>query len=73
MKQLHFESLSKCVLDASGIKELDIKTEMYVRTYCQGTVELTCDWIMGLYDVRPEELAEVYENSLPQPLHQYLL
>ena len=73
MKQLHFESLSKCVLKSSGMKELDVKTEMYVRTYCQGTVELTCDWIMGAYDVSPEELAEVYENCLPQPLHQYLL
>jgi AcrR family transcriptional regulator len=73
MKQLHFESLSKCVLDASGMKELDVKSEMYVRTYCQGTVELSCDWIMGLYDVTPEELAEVFENCLPQPLHQYLL
>ena len=72
MKQLHFESLSKCVRVSSGMKELDVKTEMYVRTYCQGTVELTCDWIMGAYDVSPEELAEVYENCLPQPLHQYL-
>ena len=73
MKQLHFESLSKCVLDSSGMQELDVKTEMYVRSYCQGTVELICDWIMGAYDVSPEELAEVFENCLPQPLHQFLL
>ncbi|MBR5718945.1 MAG: TetR family transcriptional regulator, partial [Clostridia bacterium] len=33
MKQLHIESLTKCVLDAVGLKELDVKTEMYVRTY----------------------------------------
>ncbi|MBO6094127.1 MAG: TetR family transcriptional regulator C-terminal domain-containing protein, partial [Oscillospiraceae bacterium] len=73
MKHTHFESLKKCVLDASGEQDLDIKTEMYVRTYCQGTVDLICDWIMGVYDVRPEELAEVFENCLPAPLHQYLL
>ena len=73
MKELHFESLRKCVLDCSGMKELDVKTEMYVRTYCQGTVELICDWIMGAYNVSPEELAEVFENCLPQPLRQYLL
>ena len=30
MKQLHIESLTKCVLDASGLKELDVKTEMYI-------------------------------------------
>lgn len=73
MKQLHFDSLRKCVLDASGAAELDVKTEMYVRTYCQGTADLICDWIMGAYDVGPEELAEVFENCLPQPLHLYLL
>ncbi|MBQ9299203.1 MAG: TetR/AcrR family transcriptional regulator C-terminal domain-containing protein [Clostridia bacterium] len=73
MKQVHFESLKKCVLRKSGMAELDVKTEMYVRTYCQGTTDLTCDWIMGTYDVTPEELAEVYENCLPSPLHAYLL
>lgn len=73
MKLVHFDSLKKCVLEASGMKELDVKTEMYVRTYCQGTVDLTCDWIMGAYDVSPEELAEVYEKCLPEPLHKYLL
>ena len=73
MKQRHFEALRKCVFDASGEKELDIKTEMYVRTYCQGTVDLICDWIMGVYEVSPEELAEVFENCLPIPLHKYLL
>lgn len=73
MKQRHFDTLRKCVLAASGEKELDVKTEMVVRTYCQGTVDLICDWIMGTYDVGPEELAEVFEDCLPQPLHQYLL
>lgn len=73
MKELHFDSLSKCVLDVSGETELDVKTEMYVRTYCQGTVDLICDWIMGTYQVTPEELAEVFENCLPVPLHKYLL
>ena len=73
MKTLHFESLKKVVLGLFGAEELDVKTEMYVRTYCQGTVDLTCDWILGLYDVTPEELAEVYENCLPVPLREILL
>ena len=73
MKQIHFDSLRKCVLDASGEKELDVMTEMYVRTYCQGTVDLICDWIIGAYDVGPEVLAEVFEECLPQPLRKILL
>ena len=73
MKQLHIETLTKCVLDASGLKELDVKTEMYVRTYCQGTVDLSCDWIMGAYQVTPEELAAVFEDCMPVPLQKILL
>lgn len=73
MKQRHFTVLEKRILDTSGKEELDIKTEMYVKTYCQGTVELICDWIMGVYDVSPEELAQVFEDCLPLPLHKYLL
>ena len=73
MKNLHIELLTKCVLDASGMKELDVKTEMYVRTYCQGTVDLGCDWIMGAFQVTPEELAAVFEDCLPVPLQKYLL
>ncbi|MBQ7528542.1 TetR/AcrR family transcriptional regulator C-terminal domain-containing protein [bacterium] len=73
MKQIHFHNLRKCILNISGMQELDIKTEMYVRMYCQGTVDLICDWIMDVYNVDPEELAEVFENCLPQPLRQYFL
>ena len=73
MKRLHIESLTKCVLDASGLKELDVKTAMYVRTYCLGTVDLSCDWILGKFPVTPEDLASVFEDCLPLPLHKYLL
>ena len=73
MKQLHIESLRKCVLDASDLKELDVKTEMYVRACCQETVDLSCDWIMGAYQLTPEELASVFEDCLPLPLQKYLL
>ena len=73
MKQLHIESLRRCVQDASGRKELDVKTEMYIRTYCQGTVDLSCEWIMGAYQVTPEELAVVFEDCLPVPLQKLLL
>ena len=70
MKQLHIEGLTKCVLDAAGLKELDFKTEMYIRTYCQGTVDLSCDWIMGAFPVTHKELAAVFEDCLPLPLQK---
>jgi len=73
MKQLNIEGCTRSVLVATGLKELDIRTEMYVRTYCQGTVDLSCDWILGKVQMTPEELAAVFEDCLPLPLRKYLL
>lgn len=73
MTDINFNALKKHILAVSGASELEEKTEMYVRIYCLGTVNLTCEWILGRYRATPEELAEVFEHSLPAPLHQYLL
>ena len=73
MMQVHYDSLSKYVLNTSGMKKLDKQTDLYVRIYCHGTTDMICDWIMGVFDVTPEELTEIMENSLPFPLHRYLL
>ena len=44
----------------------------YIRIYCLGTVSLTCEWILGKYQASPEQLAEIYKNALPLPLHPFL-
>lgn len=49
------------------------RIEMYIRVYCLGTVAFTCEWILGKYKVTPGELAVIYRNSLPVPLHEYLI
>lgn len=72
MTEINYNALKKQVLQSERISELDEKTDMYIRLYCQGTVALTCDWILGRYSVTPEELAEVYEKSLPETLKEYL-
>ncbi len=48
-------------------------TDMCLLLYCHGTVEITCDWMLGRVKLSAEELVEVYEASLPEPLHHYLL
>ncbi len=73
MTDINYDALKSYILKAHGLKALDIKTDMYVRLYCMGTVSLTCEWILGKYQAAPEELAEIYENALPEPLHPYLL
>ncbi len=72
MTEINYIALKEQVIQSDKIGGLDEKTDMYIRLYCQGTVALTRDWILDRYSVTPEELAEVYENSLPEPLKKFL-
>lgn len=72
MAEINYQILRAHILRATELDSLDTVTEMYVRLYCHGTVALTGDWILGKFDVAPQELAEVYEYSLPAPLKPYL-
>ena len=72
MTDINCDIVKQHILKVTKKKELDHRTEMYIRIYCLGTVSLTCEWLLGQYEANPEELAEIYENSVPQPLHPYL-
>lgn len=73
MTEINCGALKKQIL-ASGTKEtLSPQEELYVRIYCMGTVCLTCEWILGMHGATAREIADVYVNSLPAPLHRYLL
>ena len=68
MTEIHYRAFTKHLRAVSRRDELDEKTSLLARTYCLGTVYLSCEWITGKYDVTPDELAEIYGNALPQPL-----
>lgn len=72
MTEINYKALKEYILSSETIDELDEKTDMYIRIYCLGTVNLTCEWILGKYHISSQELAEIYEKSLPEPLHKYL-
>ena len=72
MTDINCGALKKHIMETTGAAALDEATEMYIRTYCMGTVSLTCEWILGKYKAGPEELAEIYKNALPPPLHPLL-
>ena len=72
MREINFDSLKSAVLRMSGLSALDERKEMLIRTYVMGTVQLTCEWILGKYNVQKDDLVDIYEKALPEPLHQYL-
>ncbi len=73
MTSIHCKELSSLIRRTAGIRQLDPKTDMYIRLYCMGTVCLSCEWILDRFTATPEELAEIFENSLPLPLRPILL
>lgn len=72
MREINYAGLKSAVLRISGLQELDALTQMQIRVYVLGTVQITCEWVLGKYQVSPEELTDVYEATLPEPLRQYL-
>ena len=43
-----------------------------VRVYIFGTVQLTCQWLLGEFDNTADHLAELFEKAVPEPLKEYL-
>lgn len=72
MTDINFDYLKKHFLSASGKIELTKTEELCVRLYCLGTVCLTCEWLLGKIEATPEQIAGVYEKSLPESLRKYL-
>ncbi len=73
MTEINFRVLKKYLLEVSGKTDLTSQEIMYVRIYCLGTVCLTCEWLLGQHEATPEQIADVYEQALPEPLKPYLL
>ena len=72
MTEISCDAVKKHILTSAKKEKLTRQEELYVRTYCLGTVSLTCEWLLEMHDAKPEEIADIYVNSLPAPLHRYV-
>ena len=64
--------LTDCILNRASIKELPSDLEVYVRLYVFGTVQITCQWLLGEFDSTADHLGELFEKAVPEPLKEYL-
>ena len=71
MQEVNFQCLKDVVEKASG-RSVDALTEMYIRLYVLGTAQFASEWILGKWEAAAEELAMVFEQTLPVPLQKYL-
>lgn len=73
MTEINCAALEKYILSVNGNQKLTHEEMMYVKIYCHGLVGLACEWILGQINTTLEEIAAVYEHSIPDPLKKYLL
>lgn len=73
MTEINCAALEKYILSVKGDQKLTREEMMCVKIYCFGFVGLACDWIMGKINTTTEEIAKVYEQSIPESLKKYLL
>lgn len=64
--------LREYVMRSAGTDSLDEETKIYIHHYCHGNVALVCDWVMDRFSMTADEIAEVFEKALPEPLWKYL-
>lgn len=72
MSEINFKSLMSLITELAGDYQIDKQIEICLRLYCMGTAAMNCEWILGKLDLTAEELNEIYEKSLPEPLRKYL-
>ena len=72
MTETHFREMSSCLRKLAGVTELDRQTEMSLRLYCMGTACFNCEWLVGNIDATMDEVADIYEKSVPEPIRALL-
>ena len=72
MSAANTEHLAKCIKKINGLDELDDDMMIYIQTYCYGTVQIGCEWILGNVKADGDHLAMLFEKALPEPLKEYL-
>lgn len=68
----NIKNLRRIILHRTGEPLLSNETEIMVRIYCYGTVEMACEWILGGVQAPPDTMGRLFEDSLPAPLRKYL-
>ncbi len=58
-KRNHGRCLRDAILKIAEQNSLDDLTLLYIRLYCVGAVQISCEWILGRHPISVAQLAEV--------------
>lgn len=72
MSSANANHMSVCIKQINRLNEFDDDLMIYIQTYCYGTAQIACEWILGNINMDGEHLAGLFEKALPEPLKEYL-
>lgn len=70
---INYKALRQQILKSISKESLDAAMDAVIRIYVLGTVNMSCEWILGNSTLSTDALAESFVQSLPTILHPYLL
>lgn len=71
MTQLNYDFLLDLIKDKVPKKEQK-KVERCLMVYCIGGVRYNMEWLLGKFEATPEEMSEVYRDTIPEIVYQYM-
>ncbi len=69
--RINFQIMSDYIKTTKNIKTLTTKTEMLLKIYVYGTVQLVCEWLITNMPVPINDFVNFLEEGLPEPLKIY--
>ncbi|MBR1750747.1 MAG: TetR/AcrR family transcriptional regulator C-terminal domain-containing protein [Ruminococcus sp.] len=70
--KLNIELVSAEVRKKLMTEQIPAEILSVLKIYIYGTVQFTLEWLIGNFDMTPEQMAQMWEQALPQTLKQYL-
>lgn len=70
--ELNIELVSAEVRKKLMTEQIPTEILSMLKIYIYGTAQFTIEWMHGNIDMTPEQMAQMWELSLPLPLKQYL-
>ncbi len=66
-----YDYAADSIRGATHSEDLETETELYLRVYICGSVQLLYNWVMGSIEASAEMIANVLYRSIPDPLQIY--
>lgn len=69
--KINFDAMSYHIQTSQKLTTLTLETEIFLKMYVYGTVQLVCEWLLKDMPVPLEEFVDLLEEGLPEPLKIY--